>query len=62
MLAVEGESVRKDLKTRKSYMNYLAVKDLAEGENLDVEKADPVSLWTSMKRRKKSLQHFPALQ
>ena len=39
-LAAEGESVRRDLKNRKSYMNFLAVKDLAESDDPDEESAD----------------------
>ena len=40
-LAAEGVSVRKDMKNRKSYMNNLAVKDLAESEDPDEKSADP---------------------
>ena len=40
-LAAEGESVRRDLKNGKSYMNFLAVKDLAVGDDPDEEIADP---------------------
>ena len=40
-LAAEGESVRRDLKNRKSYMNILSVKDFAEKIDPEEKSADP---------------------